>query len=135
ERGVRFRAVKSATLCAGELNRLKEAGVHRFAADLHAMERLVLELRERAGHDVLVTCGKVGGIHEYGRFWGPLAGRLHNVLEEGRARSAYRFPGIGELRFVRDADAKHPLVMVASLVGKYLRELLMHRIAHYSGDP
>lgn len=134
-RGVHFKAVKSSTLCAKELNRLKEAGIHRFAADLHAMERLVLELREQAGRDVRVTCGKVGGIHEYGRFWGPLAGRLHNVLEEGRARSAYRFPGIGELAFVRDADASHPLVMVSSLVGKYLRELLMHRIARYWGHP
>lgn len=132
-RGVRFKAVKSSMLCVHELNRLKETGVNRFAADLHAMERLVIELRSHAGADVLATCGKVGGINEYTRFWGPLAGRLHNVLEEGRARSAYRFPGIGELAFVRDADASNPLVMVASLVGKYLRELLMHRIARHWG--
>jgi ribonuclease HII len=69
---------------------------------------------------------------EYSRFFGPLGGWLHNVLEEGKARSSYRFPTVGELHFVRDADASDPLVMLASLVGKYVRELLMARIAqHY----
>jgi ribonuclease HII len=135
-RGVRLLTARCSTLCVAELNRLKAAGVNRFCADLHAMERLVLCLQEHAGAEIVGTLGKVGGINEYTRFWGPLGGRLHNVLEEGRARSAYRFPGLGELRFVRDADASDPLVMLASLVGKYLRELLMRRIGrHWSpGD-
>lgn len=134
-RGVALRAVASSTLCVAELNRLKALGVNRFCADLHAMERLVLRLREQAGGEVVAVLGKVGGIHEYPRFWGPLAGRLHNVLEEGRARSSYRFPDLGELHFVRDADAADPLVMLASLVGKYLRELLMQRIGrHWTTD-
>lgn len=135
ERGVRILSVKSSTLCVAELNRLKKAGVNRFSADLHAMERLVLALAERAGGEVQATCGKVGGINEYTRFWGPLSGRLHNVIEEGRARSAYRFPGIGQLAFVRDADGSDPLVMLASLVGKYLRELLMRRIGRHWSPP
>jgi len=134
-RGVRLLGVKSSTLCVAELNRLKATGVNRFGADLHAMERLVLDLAARAGAEVHATCGKVGGINEYARFWGPLAGRLHVTLEEGRARSAYRFPGIGEIAFVRDADDTDPLVMLASLVGKYLRELLMQRIGRYWSEP
>ena len=32
---------------------------------------------------------------------------------------------------MRDADASDPLVMLASLVGKYVREILMDRIAGY----
>lgn len=134
-RGVRLLAVRCSTVCVAELNRLKAAGVNRFCADLHAMERLVLSLREHAGAEVIGTLGKVGGINEYGRFWGPLSGRLHNVLEEGRPRSAYRFPELGELSFVRDADAVDPLVMLASLVGKYLRELMMRRIGRYWSAP
>ncbi len=134
-RGVRLLGVKSSTLCVAELNRLKAAGVNRFSADLHAMERLVLDLAARAGAEVHATCGKVGGINEYSRFWGPLAGRLHNVIEEGRARSAYRFPGLGQIAFVRDADDTDPLVMLASLVGKYLRELLMRRIGRHWSEP
>ena len=134
-RGVRILGVKSSTLCVAELNRLKSAGVNRVSAALHAMERLVLDLAARAGTEVHATCGKVGGINEYTRFWGPLSGRLHNVIEEGRARSTYRFPGIGQLAFVRDADGSDPLVMLASLVGKYLRELLMRRIGHHWSKP
>src|SRR5690606_39894767 len=63
-----------------------------------------------------------------------LQGRLHVALEEGQAQSCYRFPEVGELRFVRDADASDALVMLASLVGKYMRELLMHRVAHFRSE-
>lgn len=89
----------------------------------------MLALREQAGSEVAATCGKVGAMAAYPRFFGPLAGRLHTVIEEGPARSDYRFPGLGTVAFVRDADGSHTLVMLASLVGKYLRELLMGRIA------
>jgi len=131
ERGVRLQLAKAHVLCSDRLNRLKAAGTNRFVADLHAMEGLFLSLR--AGREAMVSavCGKVGGIAEYGRFFGPLAGRLHTVLEEGRARSAYYFPTLGEIAFVRDADAADPLVMLASLVGKYLRELLMARVSRF----
>jgi ribonuclease HII len=81
---------------------------------------------------VHAVCGKVGGIGEYAKFFGPLAGWLHATIVEGQAESAYQFPKLGRLRFVRDADAHAPLVMLASLVGKYVRELFMSRIAgHY----
>ncbi|HEY3497066.1 MAG TPA: hypothetical protein VGK73_20345 [Polyangiaceae bacterium] len=135
-RGVRILAVKTSVICTERLNRAKRSGKNRFVADLHAMESLVLALRERAAADVTAVCGKVGGIGEYSRYFGPLGGWLHNVLDEGQKRSAYRFPGVGELAFVRDADASDPLVMLASLVGKYVRELFMGRIGrHYQTDP
>ena len=77
-------------------------------------------------------CGKVGGFGKYGSVFGPLAGRLHLVVEEGRARSAYHFPGLGEIAFVRDSDASDLCVAMASMVGKYVREALMERVArHY----
>jgi ribonuclease HII len=135
-RGVTLLSVRSSVVCTKRLNQARDRGVNRFVADLHAMESLVLELRREAASDVHAICGKVGGIAEYGKFFGPLAGNLHAVLEEGAARSAYRMPGVGELHFVRDADASDPLVMLASLVGKYVRELLMARIARFypAGD-
>jgi ribonuclease HII len=132
ERGVEIVKVVSSVVCTDSLNRGRSQGKNRFVMDLHAMEALVLALRREAGVDVKAVCGKVGGIAEYSRYFGPLGGWLHNVLEEGQARSSYRFPGVGELAFVRDADASDPLVMLASLVGKYVRELFMARIArHY----
>jgi ribonuclease HII len=133
-RGLELLSVKSAVRCTHVLNRDLGAGKNRFVTDLHAMEQLVLSHRERAGSEVLAICGKVGGIADYSRFFGPLSQSLHVTLERGRALSAYRFPGLGEVRFVRDADARDPLVMLASLVGKWVRELMMARVARWYAD-
>ncbi|CAN5209253.1 hypothetical protein BH09MYX1_BH09MYX1_12370 [soil metagenome] len=135
-RGVTVVDVRSVILCAQRLNQAADNGTSRFDVDLHAMERLVLASRHDFAEDVEATCGKVGGYDRYGNAFGPLGGRLHVALEEGRARSAYKFPGVGEIAFVRDADASNLLVAMASLVGKWLRDALMARIVrhHRAGD-
>jgi ribonuclease HII len=129
--GLRVLAVRSAVLCTKRLNLAQQAGNNRFHSDLHAMEELVLALRELLGRDVFAVCGKVGAMREYSRFFGPLAGRLHAIVEERPQRSAYYFPGLGEVCFEENADSRDPLVMLASLVGKYVRELLMTRIQRF----
>lgn len=134
ERGVELLGVRSSIVCTKNLNDAKQRGTNRFVADLHAMESLVLWARAEAGGEVEAVCGKVGGIGEYSKFFGPLSGRLHAILGESRARSGYRFPGLGEIHFVRDADAADPLVSLASLVGKYVRELFMSRIGQHYAD-
>ncbi|MCC6554727.1 MAG: hypothetical protein IT372_17270 [Polyangiaceae bacterium] len=131
EKGVEVVAARTVILCARRLNEGAAAGKNRFVMDLHAMERLVIELREVAGADVTAVCGKVGGFGKYEGAFGPLGGRLCSVLEEGRARSAYRFPGVGEIAFVRDSDASDLCVALASMVGKYMREALMERVARH----
>lgn len=138
-RGVEIAAVRVTSVCTQRLNAGRVLGKNRFVTDLHAMERLLLALRAEAGADLFAVCGKVGGMSDYERFFGPLSGYLRCVLESSRRRSAYRFPGLGEVHFVQDADARDPLVMLASLVGKYVRELLMARVARFyergAGDP
>jgi ribonuclease HII len=129
--GVHIIAVRSVVLCPKRLNDAAAAGVNRLVADLHAMERLILHLRALAGEDIDAVCGKVGGLMRYGRAFGPLAGHLHTVLREERARSAYRFADIGTVSFVRNVDDTNLLVGLASLVGKYLRELLMGNIVNH----
>lgn len=131
QRGVRLLGAHCSILCTKVLNRERQNGGNRFVSDLHAMERLLLHIRPRVPNDLSATCGKVGGITDYSKFFGPLSGWLHAVVEVSRARSTYRFPSLGEVSFVRDADASAPLVMLASLVGKYVRELLMGKIAAY----
>jgi hypothetical protein len=131
EKGVEVVAVRSAILCAKRLNDGVDRGLNRFVLDLHAMERLVLELRERADGEIDAVCGKVGGFGKYSDSFGPLAGRLHAIEEESRARSAYHFPGVGRLAFVRDGDASDLLVAMASMVGKYVREALMARVVRF----
>ena len=131
KKGVTIVKVQTEVVCVDRLNAERGAGANRFISDLHAMERLVLSLRQQVTTDLNVVCGKVGGMHDYPSYFGPLAGRLHVVLEQVKRRSTYRFPKLGELSFVQDADSAHALVMLASLVGKYVRELLMERIWHY----
>jgi ribonuclease HII len=135
QRGLEIVGARSVILCARRLNDGLDGGKNRFVLDLHAMERLVLELAAQAGEEVTAVCGKVGGFGKYGGAFGPLAGRLHTVVEEGRARSAYRFAGLGEIAFVRDGDDSDLCVAMASMVGKYLRELLMARIVRHYREP
>jgi ribonuclease HII len=131
ERGVQVTRVRVAIVCAKRLNEGVARGKSRFDADLHAMERLVLDAAStpEAAGDVLATCGKVGGFDRYGEAFARFM--LHVPLVEGRARSEYRVPGVGTVAFVRDAEERHPLVAMASLVGKWVRDLLMRRVVRF----
>lgn len=129
--GVDVQGARVAVVCTDRLNAAARRGLTRFHVDLHAMERLAIDARARAGEDVIVTCGKVGGFNSYASALGPLNGRLHVTMCEGRARSEYAFPGLGRIAFVRDADARHLLVCMASLIGKWVRDLLMARVVRY----
>jgi ribonuclease HII len=131
EQGVTVLRAACVVTCTRRLNEGIARGLTRFHADLHAMERLALDARARAGTDVIATCGKVGGFDRYPAAFGPMNGRLHAVAEEGRARSEYSVPGLGIITFVRDAEDKNLLVGMASLVGKWVRDLLMARIVRY----
>jgi ribonuclease HII len=131
QRGIVVLRAACVVTCTRRLNDALARGLTRFHSDLHAMERLALDARMRAGVDVIATCGKVGGFDYYPAAFGPMNGRLHAVAEEGRARSEYSVPGLGVIAFVRDAEDRNLLVGMASLVGKWVRDLLMARIVRY----
>ena len=131
KRGLSVVGVRVSLVCTQRLNEAASKGTTRFQVDLHAMERLVLHAREHTKEDVLAVCGKVGGYDRYADAFGPLSGRLHAVVCEGRKRSEYALPGLGRIAFVRDADAAHLVVCLASLVGKYVRDLLTARVVRH----
>lgn len=133
QRGVSVLALRCRVLCTGHLNQQLAEGHNRFVVDLHSMEALALHMRRQLAEPLRVVCGKVGGMRDYPRFFGPLAQYSYTTLEREPDRSRYRIPALGEICFARDADAKDPLVMLASLVGKYVRELLMARIQRFYG--
>lgn len=132
-RGVDVRLARTTLVCTKRLNDARTAGRSRFDVDLHAMESLVLALRELAGGEVDAVCGKVGGYARYGAAFGPLAGRLFAVEAEGPASSAYRFPGLGRIAFVRDADDGDLVVALASMIGKWVREATMESVTRHYG--
>jgi ribonuclease HII len=128
-RGVHVLGARVAIVCAKRLNDAVLRGQSRFDVDLHTMERLVANAAREAGSDVVATCGKVGGFDRYGESFASFL--LHTPVVEGRARSEYRVPGVGSVAFVRDAEERDILVAMASLVGKWARDLLMRRIIRY----
>lgn len=128
KQGVTITSATTDVVCVSQMNSERKAGLNRSTSDLHAMERLILHVRDRVPGKLVAVCGKVGGMGDYSRFFGPLSGRLHAVIRQERAHSAYHFPGLGEIHFVQDADASDPLVMLASIIGKFVRELLMGQI-------
>jgi ribonuclease HII len=130
-KGLVVAGLRVATVCTRKLNEAVARGLSRFDVDLHTMERLTLAARDDASADVYALCGKVGGFDFYADRFGPLAGRLHTVLVEGRARSEYQLPGVGRLAFLRDADESHLVVGLASLVGKWARDHLMRRVVRW----
>jgi ribonuclease HII len=130
--GVAIDRVASIVLCPGALNDAIDAGRSKLDIDLALFEAVGEALAAEAG-GAEVVCGKVGGTNRYRcRFtrW-PAEGT--SVEVESRARSAYRVPGIGRVVFERDADAGHSAVAIASVVGKYVRELWMDGLAKASG--
>ncbi len=136
-RGLGIRAVRSVIVCTDRLNDELKRGRSRLAVDLSAMERLLLALRDIAGEEIQATCGKVGGIMKYVPVFAHFRPEECTVIEERRPRSTYEIARLGRVSFLQDCDATDACVALASLVGKYLREILMARIVehHRVRDP
>lgn len=141
KQGVRLLRFRAHSLCVAMLNGAFRSGVSRFSADLRAMELLLLDFHGANGGPISAICGKVGGYEKYEPQFHHLATLPRTTLFEKREESRYEFgarssatPGTGPLgtvSFLRDADATAPLVGLASLVGKYLRDRMMRTIALY----
>jgi ribonuclease HII len=129
--GVRLAGVRVGVLCAKRIHLAKRAGRSRFDLDLATMTRLAAAVRGEAnGPEVTVLCGKVGARKSYASALESLS-PIVGILDERRDLSSYRLPGFGQVSFVLDGDATEPAIGLASLVGKYVRELWMHRINQY----
>ncbi|MFO0629953.1 MAG: hypothetical protein U0325_30595 [Polyangiales bacterium] len=130
EAGMTLRGLRQGYACAKALNVAKARGASRFDVDLTLMIALAARLRDEAGEDVDAVCGKVGGRKTYGAaltsVWPLLA-----TEAETQAESRYAIPRFGRMRFLRDADATEPAVSLASLFGKYARELATERAHRY----
>lgn len=128
-RGVRLTRVRSAIACAGAFNEWVGGGGSKLALDLHLFERLLLDGRASAGGELHAICGMVGGIRRYA----PRLSRLGaiTIVEESKGLSRYEASALGALSFEVSADDRHLPVGLASMIGKYLRELAMARLVGF----
>jgi hypothetical protein len=136
-RRLNWAVVQSVIVCPPEFNALLDKWGSKGAVLGHGLARLVERLRGAlTGDDALVFCiDKHGGRNHY-------AAMLQNAMpdamivacEEGAGRSTYRALGLGrDVRFTIQprAEAEHFCVAAASMVSKYLREVLMHEFNHF----
>jgi ribonuclease HII len=127
KRGIHVRRAKSAVACTRLLNDRLALGQSRVELDLELMERLLLDARAALGHELYAICGMVGGIRNYVDKLRHIP-RAHVVPRRARAGTlAFEVAQLGQVRFEIDADQQHFPVALASMVGKYLRELWMSR--------
>jgi ribonuclease HII len=150
--GVTLLGARVVVTCTNELNQLQDAGVSRLHANLRAMERLILHgvelAAERRIDDELLAplpgdvvrklepefvCGKVGGLMRYEPAFFHLAPHLKTVMGEVRQESAYHIQNVGLVRFLQDAEDQVLLIALASLIGKWVRDTWMERIAAFHG--
>lgn len=123
--------VQSRVACAGLLNTKLSEGRNKLAVDLELFEDLIASAHSRHGSPLLVICGMVGGIRDYATRFSRFDRDRVEALANRRGQRRYAVDGLGELRFEVDADAQHLPVALASIVGKYLREICMRRIGEF----
>ncbi|MFT3921446.1 MAG: hypothetical protein QM778_02805 [Myxococcales bacterium] len=127
KRGIHLVHARSAVACTGTLNRLLRAGQSRVEVDLELMERLVLDARGKLGSELRAICGMVGGIRSYREKMRHFPSEHVNPRRAQGGTLAFDVTGVGHVRFEIDADARHLPVALASMLGKYVRELWMER--------
>ena len=125
--GVRIHRTRSAIACARAFNEEVDRWGSKLRVDLSLFERLMADARLALVSDVHVICGMVGGMRRYADYFTATSKDRLEIIEETRARCRYRVEGIGHVAFEVDSDASHLPVALASMVGKYVRELAMLR--------
>jgi hypothetical protein len=123
--------VQSRIACAGLLNAQSEGGKNKLAVDLELFEDLIDTVHRHYGEPLLVICGMIGGIRDYAARFGRFETARVRSLTARRGQRRYSVEGVGEIRFEIDADARHLPVALASMVGKYVREICMRRIGEF----
>lgn len=129
DKGFAIDDLRVSVQCAGRINDGRARGRSRMDIDLDAMLSL-LEALSRGQPKLDASLGKVGARAKY---HDALSARFALVRKEReeRERSEYDVPSVGRVAFVMDGDATEPAISLASVFGKYARELWMHRHNRY----
>ncbi len=110
--------------------------MHKFQMDVKYFLELAHELSEGVEDDVVVLAGKVGGYTYYVQVFLLLGITRFHILRETRGHSAYRVfyrDRWIEIHFLMDGDAVYYPIAIASIVGKYVREVSMKLLNEHYG--
>ena len=131
EAGLGQGCIVSAAWCPLALNRKVSEGTNKFDLDLQTFLRITRVFQDLYAKPVDVVAGKVGSRVYYSDAIEGFFGQQPEILGQASGESAYRLGSNVRLRFVMDADNKFMHVSMASIVGKYLREVFMEAIFRF----
>lgn len=123
--------VRSRVACAGVLNAELRNGRNKLDVDLALFEDMIESVHRQHGGPLLAVCGMIGGIRDYASRFARFETERVRPLQSRRGQRRYAIDELGEIRFEVDADARHLPVALASIVGKYVREICMRRIGEF----
>ncbi len=115
--------VKVEVISSTEFNEMLKALSSKLQLDFIKF----FEVMERLSDFDIAMCGKIGGTKYYLPLFN-LVGLDVEKVRESRSASVYRLHDGREIHFILDGDSKFLPIAMASIVGKYLRELFMHLI-------
>lgn len=137
ENGMKILDVRSICLDAGHYNQLIEKINNKANVLFSATARHIKEAWDNcpAGQVLQVIVDRQGGRSHYGRILLKMfAGAQLAILKETEKSSSYELTDgdkVMRVHFVVKADSKYPAVSLASMVSKYVRELLVENINRY----
>lgn len=137
EKGMKVLDVRSICLDAGHYNRLIETVNNKANVLFSATARHIKEAWDSCPADKVlqVIVDRQGGRSHYGRvLLRMFEGVELVILKETEKNSSYELRDgdkIMRVHFVVRADSTHPAVALASMVSKYVRELLVENINRY----
>ena len=127
--GIKPSGIRVFSICPGAFNfALDREGMNKLRLDFDLMMSLAKELTIGGEKDAVVLCGKVGSTKRYGPWFAGFGFSDFSKIEETGEQSSYRVDGLGTVSFIKDGDSSHLPVAVASMIGKYTRELAMLRL-------
>lgn len=122
---------RSSAACPKALNDALAEGRNKLRVDLELFERLLIEMRAALDRDLLALCGMIGGIRDVPRFSSIIGEERYKTLRREKGLLEYAVDDRFTMRFEIDADASHLPVALASMLGKYTRELINHRTMEF----
>ena len=120
----------------GRFNQRVARTRNKAAVLIEQVLRLIQVAGRRAGaHDLLVRVDRLGGRADYRSLLAAAFPERHlHIVEVSEGCSRYRLASADNdwfIEFAVDADKKHLPVALASMLAKYLREVLMQRFNAY----
>jgi len=137
EKGMKILDVRSICLDAGHYNKLIEKVDNKANVLFSATSKHIKDAWDNcpAGQVLQVIVDRQGGRSHYGRVLLRIfEGAELTILKETENSSSYELRDgskVMRVHFAVKADSKYPAVSLASMVSKYIRELLVENINRY----